>query len=140
MPPPAWPRLPLFERVTSWLNDAIHWVGVHDRVGLSFRRLFAAAGLPAPALRMEVLLGGGPDLVGYRYYAEAVRSILPLMERYGIVTAAEVDIETLADRLRAEALAVEATLTLPPLAAAWVRKPGDAPDAADTVIAISSRL
>jgi 2-polyprenyl-3-methyl-5-hydroxy-6-metoxy-1,4-benzoquinol methylase len=122
LPPPTWPRLPLFETVATWLRASMQQVGVHERVGLSFRRLFAAAGLPTPTLKMEVLLGGGPDFAGYRYYAEAVRSMLPLMEQHEVVSAAEVDIDTLADRLRAEALAVDATITLPPIAAAWTRK------------------
>jgi SAM-dependent methyltransferase len=139
MPPPVWPPLPLFARVTTWIHETMRRVGVHDRIGLSFRRLFAAAGLPAPALRMEVLLGGGPDFFGYRYYAEAVRSILPLMEQHGVVTAGEADVETLAERLRAEAVAAEATITLPPLTAAWTRLPGDDPGATDRVIAIASR-
>jgi SAM-dependent methyltransferase len=140
MPPPVWPPLPLFARVTTWIHETMRQVGVHDRIGLSFRRLFAAAGLPAPALRMEVLLGGGPDFFGYRYYAEAVRSILPLMERFGVVTENEVDVETLAERLRAEAVTAEATITLPPLTAAWVRKPGDDRDGVDSVIAINTKM
>jgi hypothetical protein len=45
------------------------------------------------------------------------------MERLGVATAVEVDIDTLADRLRVEAEAGHGTITLPPLAGAWARTP-----------------
>jgi hypothetical protein len=72
---------------------------------------------------MDVAVGGGPDFAGYQYIANTVRSALPLMERLGMATAVEVDIDTLADRLRVEAEAGHGTITLPPLAGAWARTP-----------------
>jgi hypothetical protein len=44
------------------------------------------------------------------------------MERTGIATAEEVGIDTLAERLRAEAVARDATLFAPAFIGAWVRK------------------
>jgi predicted ATPase len=37
------------------------------------------AGLPAPALRLDTLVGTGPDTPLYRYAAHTIRSLLPLM-------------------------------------------------------------
>ena len=45
------------------------------------------------------------------------------MERTGVASAAEVGVETLAARLRDEAVALDATLAPPPLIGAWTRKP-----------------
>jgi hypothetical protein len=44
------------------------------------------------------------------------------MERTGVATAAEVDIDTLAGRMRVELVANRATVVTPSLVAAWTRK------------------
>ena len=62
-----------------------------------------------------------PDAVAYEWTAESVRSMLPLMARFGVATEAQVGIDTLASRLRAEALAVDGVVKGPDLACAWTR-------------------
>jgi hypothetical protein len=64
---------------------------------------------------------GGPDSPIYAQVAQITRTMLPLMERTGVATAAEVDIERLADRLRDEAVERNAVIVFPPLIAAWTR-------------------
>ncbi len=49
--------------------------------------------------------------------------LLPLIERTGITTAAEVDVDTLAERLQTQALANDATLVSPAHVGAWVCLP-----------------
>jgi hypothetical protein len=56
--------------------------------------------------------------------AATVRSLLPIAERLGVATAAEVDIDSLADRLRREAVDRNACLMPPPLVGAWTRVAG----------------
>ena len=51
------------------------------------------------------------------------RTLLPLMQQTGVATAEEVGVDTLAARLRDEAVAKKAVLVLPPLIGAWARKP-----------------
>jgi hypothetical protein len=46
------------------------------------------------------------------------------MERTGIATAVEVEVDTLADRLRQEAVASNATWVSPAFIGAWARKTG----------------
>ncbi len=58
----------------------------------------------------------------YAYVAQTIRSLLPLFERTGVVTAAEVDIDTLASRLRDDVVTRDATIHVPELIAAWTRK------------------
>ena len=82
---------------------------------------YLAAGLSAPQLRLDAAIGGGPDWPGYAYLAGTVRSLLPFLERIGAVTAAEVDIDTLEDRLRDEVVAVNGVQILPSLIGAWTR-------------------
>ena len=59
----------------------------------------------------------------YDYLATVTRTQLPLMERTGVASAAEVDVATLAARLRDEVVAADATVVPPPLIGAWTRKP-----------------
>ena len=68
-------------------------------MGLQLYSRFVDAGVPAPQLRIEAPIGGGPDWPGYAYIADSVRSLLPHLEQTGSVTAAEVDVDTLEERL-----------------------------------------
>jgi hypothetical protein len=46
------------------------------------------------------------------------------MERFGIATAAEVEIDSLAQRIRDEVLAEDSVVVAPLLIGAWARHPG----------------
>jgi hypothetical protein len=60
----------------------------------------------------------------YSYIEQLTRTMLPLMEQTGVAAADEVDADDgLAERIRADALACDATLVLPPLVGAWAHKP-----------------
>ena len=62
--------------------------------------MFRQAGLPGPAVIEHIAAGGGPAMRPYcDNSAGIVRSLLPRIEQFGIATAADVDVETLADRL-----------------------------------------
>ena len=92
-------------------------------LGLRLRRLLREAGLPEPQLVQHARAEGGPDSEVYRVVADLARGVLPLMEQHGVASADGLDIDTLADRLRAEALAHDAVLVPPPLVAGWTRVP-----------------
>ena len=47
---------------------------------------------------------GGADSPGYDLMAANLRTMLPMLERHNVTTAAEVDVATLAERLRHEAV------------------------------------
>lgn len=68
-------------------------------------------------------LGCHPDWAGYAWLAESLRSVLPLMETFGIVTAPELQVETLAERYRAEVVRTGFPFMMLPMVAAWARKP-----------------
>ena len=56
-------------------------------------------------------------------WANVMRGVLPLMERFGIATAADLAPETLADRLQAELRAANGIVISPPMIGAWARVP-----------------
>jgi hypothetical protein len=71
----------------------------------------------------ESRAASGPDSPVYAYVAQTTRILLPLMERTGVATATEVEVDTLAARLREQVVAADATVVPPPLIGAWTRKP-----------------
>jgi SAM-dependent methyltransferase len=118
----AVPPTDLYDRIARWWRQTQREAGVEVQMGFRLFATYRAAGLPDPELHAETIVGGGPDFAGYAYLAGVIRSLLPAMERFGIATAAEVDIETLADRLRAETVASGGIITLQTIIGAAARK------------------
>ena len=91
-------------------------------MGFKLYQVFLAAGLPAPQLHLDAPLGGGPDWAGYAYMAAAMRSILPLMLKFGVATVEEVAIDTLAHRFLTEVVSQQGVVMLPTFVSAWSYK------------------
>ncbi len=119
----AEPPVGLWTRTGEILVETFRRAGTNVRAGLGLRQAFAAAGLPAPELHVERLAGGGSDFAGYQFLAGLVRSILPMIEHYGVATVDEIEIETLEPRLRSDVVRVNATVALPAIVSAWVCLP-----------------
>jgi hypothetical protein len=75
----------------------------------------------SPELRSEQDLGGGMRWSGYEMLAETVRASLPLIEAAELGTAEEIDVDTLAPRLRAAVVADGAVAASPVLVGALGR-------------------
>lgn len=115
------PTGPLFATAHRRIMQTFTRLGVDIRAGLKLGQIFEAAGLPAPRMILGARVERGPDAAGYDQIAQITRTLLPAMERTGVATVAEVGIETLADRLRDEAIALDATLVSPGFIGAWTR-------------------
>jgi SAM-dependent methyltransferase len=118
----ASPQTPLWTQVRAWCLEALDKAGVEQRMGPSLFTAFRAAGLPGPRLVVEAFVGGGPDAPAWGW-ANAVSGVVPLMERLGVTTRAEVDPATLAGRLLAETLACDGCVIGPPMTGAWAALP-----------------
>jgi len=121
-PPMALPPARLHQQVQQWTTPPSGRGGPDQQMGSKLHQTYQAAGLPAPQLRLDAPIGGGPDWPGYAYVADTVRSLLPMLQQMGLVTAEDVDIETLADRLRAEVVSQGGVQMLPIVIGAWARK------------------
>jgi SAM-dependent methyltransferase len=97
--------------------------GPEMRMGTKLFQTYLDAGLPAPQLRLEAPIGGGPDWPGYEYTAETLRSLLPALQRFTGVDAADVGIDTLAERMRQDAVGGRRVQMLPMMIGAWARRP-----------------
>jgi cyclopropane fatty-acyl-phospholipid synthase-like methyltransferase len=119
----TWPEVALWHQVSSWISKTFRRGGVHDSIGGKLYHLFRRAGLPGPTLLEHVTAGGGTAMRPVcENIAELVRSLLPRMEQFGIATASEVEVETLADRLENDACAVDAQITYVGVVGAWTSK------------------
>lgn len=116
------PRAPLFEQVWNWWVEATRRAGLERQMGLKVFGVFLEAGLPAPEMRLERMMGGGPGWGGYDHLASLVRGLLPLIVQGGIATAEEVAIETLAQRLREEVVSQRAVVMGLSLVSAWTHR------------------
>jgi ubiquinone/menaquinone biosynthesis C-methylase UbiE len=113
------PPSPTYERCVDWITRAFHLTGAQTKTGLELHRTFQSAGLPAPALRLDAAVGAGQDTPAYKMLPEIVRSLLPAMERLGIATAAEVEVESLDLRIRDEVVSNNGIVISPSLIGAW---------------------
>ncbi len=115
------PPVPLFEQVGDWIKEPFRREGLDLQFGLRLYRVFLEAGLPAPQIHCESFLGAGLDWPWYDVIAGRVGSVLPMLLKYGLVTAEEVEISTLAQRLRDAVVAGASVVMAPDLVSAWTR-------------------
>jgi 2-polyprenyl-3-methyl-5-hydroxy-6-metoxy-1,4-benzoquinol methylase len=116
------PVAPLYERSLTWIKQTLTASGAQIYLGLELYPVFLAAGLPGPSMRMDALIGGGPQCAMYEIVAEVVQSLLPAMEKLKIASAAELEISTLAQRLRDEVVALKGVVLSGGFIGAWSRK------------------
>ncbi len=117
------PYSPVFEKCAGWINETCRRGGIETQMGLKLYQTFLSAGLPAPQMILGARIEGGQNSPAYEYVAQTVRSLLPMMEQFGVAKAEEVQIETLAQRMRDEVTTGGGVIVIPPLVGAWARKP-----------------
>ena len=118
----AAPMTPLWMQMRLWFLTVLERAKVAPRMGLSLYPTFIAAGLPPPELHLECAVGGGDRAFAWAW-ANVMRGVLPLMERFGITTAAELQPDTLAKRLLDELRPAQGIVISPPMIGAWARLP-----------------
>jgi ubiquinone/menaquinone biosynthesis C-methylase UbiE len=116
----AYPATPLWDQVRTWLLAALDHAGVESRMGLRLYRTFREAGLADPDLRLEAAIAGGEDAPVF-VWADVLRSVIPTLEQAGIATEAEIDPDTLEERLRADLAATDGVMISIVVVGAWSR-------------------
>jgi ubiquinone/menaquinone biosynthesis C-methylase UbiE len=106
IPPMSRPSLPLWDRVSQLIAETFGRTGTPTNVAFDLHRALAEAGCARPE---AAVVDAFVHFAGYPYLATHVtvlRSLLPEIERLGLATAAELDLDTLVERLDAEAVAI----------------------------------
>ncbi|MYK23450.1 methyltransferase domain-containing protein [Candidatus Poribacteria bacterium] len=107
------PDTPLMNQLITWILDVFKHSGAHLNMGIGLYQTFVNAGLPAPTMHLESPIGAAETWAGYRYMATIFQSLLPLLEKYELATAEQVEVDTLAVRIRQEVITSKRPFFLP---------------------------
>lgn len=117
------PPSPLYDQCCRWFVETLRMLDTETRMGIKLHATFVAAGLRAPSMRLEAVIGAGSNS------ADAVELLSGLlgtmsgdMVRLGVATADEIGFETLAERMSAEVIANNCVLVGYSQIGAWSRK------------------
>jgi hypothetical protein len=116
------PSVPLFQTCRDRIIETFRRAGFETDMGTRLYPTFLRAGLTRPEMILDGRVEGGAGSPAYELLAQTVRSLLPMMERLSVATAAEVQVDTLGARLEADVCAGGGVVILPPLIGAWARK------------------
>jgi ubiquinone/menaquinone biosynthesis C-methylase UbiE len=116
------PPCPLFDTTVGRVRDTFGRAGFETEMGSKLLPLFRRVGLRNPEAILGGRIEGEPGSGVHTWLTEVVRSLLPAMERLGVATAEEVQIETLLARLETETQAHHAVIIPSPLVGCWARK------------------
>lgn len=117
----SYPPAPLYDKVCQWLIAACKYKDADPDMGLKLPATFFAAGLPAPHMHVESLIGSGEGFEPVRLSTELLKTMEPAVIEAGLATQAEIDIDTLSQRVRDELLANHSTAVCRSEVGAWVR-------------------
>ena len=113
------PPVATYDRVCGWIMRTIEGGGAQIRLGAHLASAFGRAGLPAPTLRLESLIASGPAAIdAVHLVTDLVATLLPNMERMGIINSSEIEFPTLTQRILAE-VGTDGTLIGRAEVAAW---------------------
>ena len=107
------PDTPLMNQLIRWILDVFEHSGAHLDMGIGLYKVFLNAGLPPPTMHLQAPIGAAKTWAGYRYMETIFQSLLPLLEKYGLATAKQVDVDTLAARIRHEVIISKRPFFLP---------------------------
>ena len=118
----SFPPVATYEQSCRWILETLRARGADPRMGIKLHAVFVAAGLPAPTMRSQSLIGGGPNAADIvRLKVALAATLLPEMERLGVATAAEVGIDSLSERMLKEVVANGSVIVENAAVGAWSR-------------------
>jgi len=119
----SFPPAPTYDACCKWVIEAARRAGAECNGATNLYRAFLGAGLPAPQMRMQTFIGFGVTCTEWlQVAADFACTLLPKIEQFGLATAAEVNVVTLAQRLRDEVIANAHMIVGRSEIAAWSRR------------------
>lgn len=115
----------LFDSVVALILATFGAAGVERDMGTKLLSAFRQADLPWPHMIAAARAEAGPQSPIFEWITRALASLLPMAERAGLDRPDDIDIDTLAERLRADAVANQRLTYTPRLVGAWTRVPID---------------
>jgi SAM-dependent methyltransferase len=118
----SFPPSPTYDRCGGWIVETLRILGAETRMGFKLHSTFVDAGFPAPSMRLSAVVGGGVNSSdGVELVADLVSTLLPAMTGLSVATAADIGLETLAERIRDEIIANNSVIVARSEIGAWCR-------------------
>lgn len=118
----SFPPAPTYDRCCQWITETFRQAGTDTNMAGKLHKAFVGAGLRAPSMRMQTFIGAGAGCTDWLgAIADLVDILLPAMERFGVAASGEVEVETLAERLRQEVTASDSVIIGRSEIGAWSR-------------------
>ena len=121
----SYPTSPLHQSRGRWGTETFRRAGMEMAMGTKLHEVFLAAGLEAPQMYTDALIGGGREWVERfvsAFGASQLRSLMPQILQLGVATKDEIGIETFDARYREEVLSQGSILQWYSCVGAWARK------------------
>jgi SAM-dependent methyltransferase len=116
-----WPLSPSIDQLFRWMVAGFGALGVQERVATRLPSLLRSVGLePQPPYELSGTVYHGAHVA--EHVTTLVRGMAGVLTANGIATEDEIDIDTFAERVRAEC-GPDPVLTSSPNLAVWARKP-----------------
>ncbi len=117
--------LPLWFKTASLIRETFQRSGADTEIGLTLYWIFQEAGLPAPTMHMEVLVGKDPDCA--RWFYDVICSLRPRIQQFNLPLESLGNLDTLLERLQAEVAASNTVASWLCPVGAWSRKLANEP-------------
>src|SRR5258706_2075804 len=101
----SFPQAPIYDQCCRWVVEALRCGGADAYMGSKLYSAFKRAGLPAPVMRLEAIVGGADDpssAVADLLATVFPASVVSTLERHGVAQSADIDAATLPDRMSAQ--------------------------------------
>src|SRR5690348_8425537 len=97
------PPAPTYDQVCGWIRQTLESAGHQFCLGAKLGSVFERAGHPGATLQLESIIASGPAAIdAVHLVTDLVATLLPTMEREGVVAASEVALPSLTQRILAE--------------------------------------
>jgi SAM-dependent methyltransferase len=113
-------HLPLWSASVSLIHQTLVRSGANTEIGLDLHRIFLEAGLPGPAIRMEILLGSDADFTSWTH--DLLCSLRPQIQQHNLSLEPLGDFATLRERLQAEVAASKTVVPFVALVGVWCHR------------------
>jgi ubiquinone/menaquinone biosynthesis C-methylase UbiE len=115
------PEGALFRRMVNSVSEVYRRAKVDFDMGAKLARVFTDSGLPWPTMVVGVDVVNGHERYVHEWFADIARSLSPAAKRFGVSIAELTEFDTLAERMRAEAVELQACIIPPAFFGAWAR-------------------
>ena len=113
--------VPLWQAVLGAIEAILQHSGLRPDLGLSLHRIFQEAGLSCPHMHLEIPFARDESLI--RLEVDLLQTLRPAAERHHVSLASLGDLDTLAERIHAEAQRTCSAIGFAGLVSAWSTVP-----------------